>query len=98
MAGSTLSVVAQADASAAAAKRHSWVRVKVHVYICQQCGCGRVHEDLGRGSWQTKYHKPDGTSQLIGAPRCEVGPLSAAYLGKYESAIAMGGLPKEKGD
>ncbi len=69
--------------------RHSWVHLKVHVYICQKCGCGKVNEGEGR-SWRTKYHRPYGTSEYLQhTPPCEVGPLTEKYLAKYQAAIVL---------
>lgn len=73
----------------AGTKRHKWVKVRLHVYICQKCGCGSVNAQDSRGGWFTTYHKPDGTSAIERhVPPCEVGPLSTTYLTKYASAIA----------
>lgn len=79
-------------------ERHAWCRVKVHVYVCTKCGCGRVNEDMGRGHWRTRFYKPDGTAEDYVTPLCVIGPKTAAALRKYESAIAVGGLPKETTD
>jgi len=69
-------------------KRHKWVKVRLHVYICRQCGCGSVNAQGAKGEWFTTYHKPDGTSAIERhVPSCEVGAFTAAYLRKYESAI-----------
>lgn len=76
--------------------RHRWIRVRVHVYICQRCGCGRVNEQRRGGEWVTTFHRPDGTSQSRPTPPCLVGPKTGVYLRKYETAIGVGGLPKEK--
>ncbi len=71
----------------AGTKRHKWVKVRLHVYICRQCGMGSVNAQDGRG-WFTTYHKPDGEREVARhVPACEVGPFTTAYLRKYESAI-----------
>jgi len=57
-----------------------------------------VNEDMGRGSWRTRFYTPDGRAEDYFTPPCRPGPRTAAALAKYESAIAVGGLPKEKGD
>jgi hypothetical protein len=73
----------------AGAKRHKWVKVRLHVYICRQCGMGSVNAQDSRGGWFTTYHKPDGTSAIERhVPACERGSLTDAYLKKHESAIA----------
>lgn len=76
--------------------RHKWVRLREHVYICRQCGCGKVnvqHETpshSGRAVWETTYHTPDGRSQVLArTPECAVGPRTAAYLDKHAVAIAL---------
>lgn len=75
--------------------RHSWCRVKVHVYICTKCGGGKVNEEPQPGRWQTRFYMPNGRASIGATPPCEAGPRTAAWLRKYESAIAVGGLPKE---
>lgn len=73
----------------AGTKRHKWVKVRLHVYICRQCGCGSVNAQDGNGGWFTTYHKPAGESEVARhVPACEVGPLTHTYLKRYESAIA----------
>ena len=70
-------------------KRHKWVKVRLHVYICRQCGMGSVNAQDPNGAWFTTYHRPDGTSEVARhVPSCEIGPLTNAYLKRYESAIA----------
>lgn len=70
-------------------KRHKWVKVRLHVYICRQCGCGSVNAQDGHADWFTTYHKPDGTSEVARhVPACEPGAFTAAYIKRYESAIA----------
>lgn len=70
-------------------RRHKWVKVRLHVYICRQCGCGSVNAQGAKGEWFTTYHKPDGSSEVARhVPACEPGAFTAAYLKRYESAIA----------
>lgn len=81
-----------------AGERHRWCRIRVHVYIYTVCGCGRVNEEH-RGRWLVTFHAPDGRAVEGGpTPPCRIGRHTAAYLAKYESAIAVGGLPKERAD
>lgn len=69
--------------------RHKWVKVKVHVYICRQCGSGRVNAQRGNGDWFTTFHLPDGSSIVaLHVPACQPGRWTAAYLRKHESALA----------
>jgi len=68
--------------------RHRWVKPKLHTYICQKCGTGRVNAQV-EGGWQTTYHLPDGTSHVsTRVPNCQPGPLTEKYLQKYAAAIA----------
>lgn len=71
-------------------QRHSWVKPSEHVYICRLCGTGRVNAQTIRGEWFTTFHRPDG-SRVVSprVPSCEPGPRTAAYLKKYEAAIAI---------
>lgn len=69
-------------------KRHKWVKVRLHVYICRQCGCGSVNAQRATNDWFTTYHTPDGESEIARhVPPCERGRFTAAYLKRYESAI-----------
>jgi hypothetical protein len=69
--------------------RHRWIKVKLHVYICRQCGAGSVNSFEGKRGWITTVHYPDGTSEVSNKLRpCARGPKSDVYLAKYESAIA----------
>jgi hypothetical protein len=72
-----------------ARKRHRWVKLRLHVYVCRVCGCGRVNAEDRFGGWFTTFHLPDGTSRVdVHVPGCEVGERTAAVLKKHESAIA----------
>lgn len=69
--------------------RHAWVKLGLHRYICQKCGCGKVNAGSGR-SWTTTYHTPDGVSEARpNTPPCEPGPLSSKYLAHHSAAIAL---------
>ncbi len=68
-------------------RRHRWVKVRLHVYICRQCGCGRVNARNHRGEWFTMFHRPDGTSTIdVHVPACAAGPRTGAYLRHHERA------------
>lgn len=72
--------------------RHRWVKLRIHVYICRKCGCGKVNAQRG-GRWVQTYHLPTGESrQLAKAPPCEVGPQTSRYLAHYAEDIARGGM------
>jgi len=78
--------------------RHRWVKVRIHVYVCRQCGCGRVNAQRKNGEWFTTFHRPDGTSEvLMHVPSCEPGPKTAAYLKRYELAILSAELQRADG-
>jgi hypothetical protein len=67
--------------------RHKWVKLRIHVYICTVCGCGRVN-DNDEGDWRTTFHLPTGESKVLRhVPPCDVGPLTPKYLARYESDI-----------
>lgn len=72
-------------------KRHRWVKLRIHVYICRDCGMGKVNvePDSNAADWRTTYHFPDGTSRIeTHVPPCVPGPRTADYLKKYEGQIA----------
>lgn len=69
--------------------RHSWVKLRLHVYICRTCGLGKVNAQRANGKWFVTWHEPTGVSHTAAAtPPCAVGPLTEKYLKKYESALA----------
>lgn len=69
--------------------RHTWLKLRLHVYICRACGTGKVNARRS-GAWETTYHRPDGTSVVSAhVPACEVGPLTKKYLANYSAQIWM---------
>lgn len=69
--------------------RHVWVKLRVHVYICRNCGLGKVNAQRENGEWFVTWHEPRGVSHTVArTPPCIVGPLTEKYLKKYEAAIA----------
>jgi len=69
--------------------RHRWVKLRLHVYICGQCGTGKVNAERG-GEWVATYHCPDGKAvESSHVPPCERGVKTAAYIEKYQDEIAM---------
>lgn len=69
--------------------RHRWVKLRIHVYICRKCGLGKVNAQRTNGQWFVTWHQPTGVSHDVPAtPPCQVGPLTATFLKKYEAAIA----------
>lgn len=61
--------------------RHSWVKLKVHNYLCRKCGTGKRNQQRENGEWFATYHKADGTA-IVSAhvPTCERGELTAERL------------------
>jgi len=70
--------------------RHKWLKVRLHTYICRQCGMGRVNAQRpNTGDWFTTFHRPDGEREIaLHVPACERGSYTDAYLKRYESALA----------
>lgn len=69
-------------------RRHSWLKLRIHVYICRRCGCGKVNAQREGGAWFATFHLPTGASvESRTVPACEVGPMTAAALGKHRDAI-----------
>lgn len=69
--------------------RHSWVKLRIHVYICRKCGLGKVNAQRTSGEWFVTWHEPSGMSHTVKAtPPCQRGSLTSQYLKKYEAAIA----------
>lgn len=71
-------------------ERHRWVKLRLHVYICRKCGCGKVNAQDARGGWFATFHLPDGRSIAPShVPPCEVGPRTPAYLAKYSEVLEV---------
>lgn len=69
-------------------KRHSWVKLRLHVYICRECGTGYVNHQQPNGRWVRTYHLASGRSiALDHVPTCEKGPRTEAALRKYADAL-----------
>jgi len=69
-------------------KRHRWVKVRIHFYVCRDCGMQK--ENAETEGWQTKYHRPDGVSRVeFTVPPCVEGPKTAEYLATYAEEIAV---------
>jgi hypothetical protein len=70
-------------------KRHRWVKLRLHVYICRDCGMGRENVETMYGQWATTYHFPTGESRPEPrVPVCAPGPLTEKFLTKYAQQIA----------
>ena len=71
--------------------RHSWVKLRLHVYICRRCGMGKVNDP---DAFRTTFHCPDG-AEVRGTktPACEIGPRSLAALHKYANELAASKNP-----
>lgn len=71
---------------------HRWVKLRLHVYICRVCGCGRVNSVDFSGQWITTWYLPNGDSVIASRrPACQVGARTQAALTKYASEIAARG-------
>jgi len=71
--------------------RHKWVKLRIHVYICRTCGCGRVNAQDLSGRWFATWHLPDGHSIATAkTPECAIGEKTQVYLAKYAAEIAAG--------
>lgn len=70
--------------------RHRWVKVRLHVYVCRQCGAGKVNAQDAGGKWFATFHLPTGRSgRAAHVPACQVGPLTEKYLAKYKDLLAV---------
>ena len=69
-------------------KRHRWVKLRVHCYICRDCGTGRVNAQMSSGEWFTTFYRPNGEAVVSPTvPPCEVGPRTDQYLSHYAMTI-----------
>lgn len=70
-------------------KRHRWIHVREHVYICVNCGAGKVNAQTPGGHWFTTFYLASGRKVVDSkVPPCELGPRTMPALRKYASAIA----------
>jgi len=75
--------------------RHRWVKIKIHCYVCRQCGMCRENGQRENGQWFVTWHDPRGVSHTVAAtPPCAVGTLTAKRLKHYEAAIAIADAAK----
>lgn len=71
--------------------RHSWVKLRLHTYICRRCGCGKVNAQKA-GAWQTTFHLPTGASVVSASvPACKPGQYTPAFLLKYKAEVLAAG-------
>lgn len=70
-------------------KRHRWVKLRIHVYICRDCGTAYENKQGPGVGWYRVYYKSNGTNSIEQhVPACEPGVRGARALQKYESALA----------
>lgn len=61
----------------AVTSRHSWVKLKVHWYLCRKCGTGKRNAQDLDGGWFTTFHKANGEAVISAhVTACERGKLS----------------------
>lgn len=61
-------------------KRHKWLKLKLHNYVCLQCGA--LKENYYRdGLWIARYEMPDGSyREPSRTPPCQQGPRTNDLL------------------
>lgn len=70
-------------------KRHRWLKLRTHVYLCTSCGCGRENFHDADAGWMVRWHRSDGeTAYGSPTPPCEPGPRGALALDKYAARVA----------
>ena len=75
-----MSATAVNRAAGSRVQHHSWVKVKLHNYVCRKCGTRKVNVPKG-GGWAAEWHRPDGSVlELPLSPKCEVGPQTPDRL------------------
>lgn len=76
-------------------KRHSWVKLRIHVYMCRSCGCGYENKQTAGGEWYREYYRPDGRNEVSTyVPSCERGIRTDAALRKYADACQARNVPQ----
>lgn len=77
------------SAQQAPPKRHRWVKLETHLYVCRDCATGRENKETQPGWWETTYSLPDGTSKVSKTvPACQVGQLTTMLLELFAVPIA----------
>lgn len=68
--------------------RHRWVKLKLHHYVCRQCGMGKVNNEQSPGHWVAKWHTPDGdVIEMRLTPPCAPGPKTAERLAHVNAVL-----------
>lgn len=70
-------------------ERHSWVKLRLHVYMCRKCGTGYENKQDRTGGWFRVFYLPDKSiHRSPHVPVCEPGPTTLKRLEHYRSALA----------
>ena len=69
-------------------KRHRWVKLRRHVYMCRHCGTAYENKPAARGQWYRVWYAADGVDRLGGlTPPCAPGVRGARALLKHADAL-----------
>ena len=81
------------EAMADKQRRHSWVRIREHNYMCKRCGMGKINIQTGEKSWEQNYLFPDGTEgRRERVPPCEDGEFTASRTEQLAAMATTDGL------
>lgn len=70
------------------ASRHSWVKLRLHVYLCRRCGTAYENRQLTTGDWRRMYFLSPGENKYLDrVPICATGKRTDAALRKYADAL-----------
>lgn len=79
--------------------RHSWVKLRVHVYMCKKCGTAYENKQDRTGGWYRTYFLPDRRQvNASHVPPCEPGPTTSKRIEHYAAAIACYGVGGAKSE
>jgi hypothetical protein len=71
-------------------KRHRWVKVRIHVYCCRECGLVRENTEPTPGRWSVLWYLPSGGQTYdMQTPPCEPGPMTVRRLERLRNTTAV---------
>lgn len=80
--------MSQSESTTAAAPRHSWLKLRLHVYMCIRCGAGYENIQDRTGGWYRRWFLPDrSTVNTLRTLPCEPGPTTAKRILHYSAQL-----------
>lgn len=70
-------------------KRHKWIKLRIHHYVCYVCGMHKENVEEGSAWWRTHYTFPTTGHTRVEdkVPPCVIGKHTAKMLLEHQRAI-----------